>query len=64
MENNCSQDTEEFKITTVSDLLNLLERQEEIDATRIHLDKTLTTIVLRVEGEGYGAFIPGEQTRT
>lgn len=32
MENNCSQDTEEFKITTVSDLLNLLERQEEIDA--------------------------------
>ena len=64
MENNSPKDEKEIQISTVSDLLDLLEQKEEIDVTKINLDRSLTTIVLRVEGNGYGAFIPGEQTRT
>lgn len=64
MENNSAKDDKEILISTVSDLLDLLEREDEIDVAKLDLDRSLTTIVLRVEGDGYGAFIPGEQTRT
>ena len=45
-------------------MLRLLESPESVDFQKVTLDDELTTIRIEVDGEGYGAFIPGEQLRT
>ena len=51
-------------IRTVEEMLRLLESPESVDFQKVTLDDELTTIRIEVDGEGYGAFIPGEQLRT
>lgn len=41
MENNSAKDDKEILISTVSDLLDLLEREEEIDVAKLDLDRSL-----------------------
>ncbi len=47
-----------------SALLGLLESKAPFDVADFHLPETLTRFSIRVEGPGYVAVTPGEQTRT
>lgn len=52
------------KINTVNDLAALLKENESIDVSKIEFSSKLTDIVCRIEGNGYGAFIPGNQAQS
>lgn len=51
-------------VSSVEEMLRLLESRETLDFTKIRLGEEFTTIRIEVDGEGYGAYIPGEQLRT
>lgn len=51
-------------VSTLDDLLSIATNGIPEDVTSIKISEELSTIKVRVCGEGYGACIPGEQLRT
>jgi len=53
-----------IQVNSVEEMLCLLESRQSLDFSKIQLGEEFTTIRIEVDGEGYGAYIPGEQLRT